>query len=620
MSNYSYFINTSQLPRGNTQMDVVFSNYISQVSNYTITNSTQFNMSISMINSALTLRVFGEDSLAAIPWYRVEMTNGTANASLAGSGVFTTMLSVGRGVPGSPQLSFLDDNVNTYTQSSANFSYQFGYTMANFTILYDVTNSSGSNNNISIDVWNVTEGAWVNVYTHTGGNANKTYETFTIDNRAGAAVFGDLYQICLTYYYCPLFQLSIQNEAGASVKVYDIKLVYPYTYDAQGFAQVNYTNFALVQGTSRFVFKTTINPFTSTNNYGLRTYFINPSQYVSTVLDAYLSPICNNQPFQVQDSSVYLSGSPLTIGGALVSVYRTFGSQSYVIDQQLSGATGDLSLCVEAGYPYVLTATAPGYIPGTWYEQVFSSATQTIYIQLAKTTLLSSIVNPYHTVLNITPSITNIYNSTNYTCFAQAPYRNAIYAYFQVAYQEMNTTYPNVNYTDYPPAFNWSTKPFGFNDSSYTVIYNSTVYSPDGGIFQINLNSTGRYSMECGLYVVPENETSYLNWTQPVHLFTDKGVWFLGDTGGGIVNVGKDLAQFVSGNTIWFVALLIDMMVSGFFVTKFGSRSAFIFLIIWGVMLTILGGWGLTVYTGIFIVACLGWLAMIFFPYRNTRE
>jgi hypothetical protein len=120
--------------------------------------------------------------------------------------------------------------------------------------------------------------------------------------------------------------------------------------------------------------------------------------------------------------------------------------------------------------------------------------------------------------------------------------------------------------------------------------------------------------MTCGIIYTPVNDTSIINETSRVNTFVRRGVWVFA---GGIADAGKDLIGVIGENALMIVALVLNMMITGFFVKQFGIRSGFVFLLIWGVMLTIFGSWGFNMFTGIFVAGILLWIGMIMFPYRR---
>jgi hypothetical protein len=192
-----------------------------------------------------------------------------------------------------------------------------------------------------------------------------------------------------------------------------------------------------------------------------------------------------------------------------------------------------------------------------------------------------------------------------------------------------------------------------------TLVYNHTDYSSNGHMFNYTMNESGRYYGICTMVldIVPNsyleslfgrfydsnvtitltngtNVTYYLGFNASLPYTLTYTVPFdYYELEGTVVNAGAGLDDFIGPNTMFFLALMIDMVVTGFFVTRFGVKSAFIFLLLWGLMLTIMGGWGIEMTavgvagidevmlpnmgTGLFIVGFLLWMAIMLFPYRR---
>jgi hypothetical protein len=608
--NGTIYLNTSALPSGNMiNVTITSPDKRTAYLNYNVTNETQIDATVQLLNSGMLIRVFGEDTLSPYNWWKVWMTNTTVN----GTGSYTTQLSVGKGYPGTPFMALLDDDMITaISNSNANFTYNFGYTNAVFAFTYGITNAPNSYSNITLQAWNNTAGAWVTMMNISKlGNATKTTTNFTIDNSEGNAVFGDLTSLC-NGYYCPLWQLTMQPAGSANISAYDMKLLSPYTYDTNGFAVVNYTNFILVSGPSRFRFES---PVFAPGTY--RTYFVSPSATATTTLDAYLNPNCHVQPFQVYVWLQNPSQTPIAIPNATLSIYKQIGSNSVLVDQQISNTIGAASLCVESGFPYSFSATAPGYSPEIVYDEVFPTSVQLIYVYLKTVSSNQNLTNPYYIYTNITPGGGSISTNTNYTCAALAPNGNALYSYYVVNRTPIYSGYPSVNISDYPPLFSNTSLPFGlggYNNTTESNYYTGISYSPSGAIFSTLLNVTGKYTMFCGVVYYPYNETLVYTFQGQMHGYVTQTVWY---TGTSLAPIGASLKNYISPTALYIVALIIDMMITGFFVVRFGVRSGFIFLIIWGFIITILSGWGLNVQSGIFGLGILFWLSLMVFPYRR---
>jgi hypothetical protein len=607
--NGTIYLNTSDLPSGTMNITFRSPNRRTEYLQYLVNNTTQIDAAVQLLNSGILIRVYGEDTLSPYNWWKVFMTNTTVN----GTGAYTTQLSVGKGYPGTPFMALLDDDMNTaISNSNANFTYNFGYTNAVFAFTYAITNSASAYNNITLRAWNNTAGAWVTMMSLSKlGNATKTTENFTIDNSEGNAVFGDLTSLC-NGYYCPLWQLTMEPAGSANISAYDFKLISPYTYDRNGFAVVNYTNFILVTGSSRFRFES---PVFAPGLY--RTYFVSPSVEEASTLDAYLNPNCHVQPFQVYVWLQNPSQTPIAIPNATLSIYKQIGSNTVLIDQQKSDAVGAASLCVESGFPYSFSATAPGYSPEIIYDEVFPTNVQLIYVYLKMTSSNQNLTNPYYVYTNITPSGGDISIPKNYTCAALAPYGNAQYSYFIVNRTPIFTGYPSVNISDYPPTYSNASLPFGlsgYNNTTEANYYTGISYSPSGAIFSTQLNLTGKYTMYCGVVYNPYNETIVYTYSGLYNQEVTQTVWY---TGTSLAPSGASLKNYISPVALYIVALIIDMMITGFFVVRFGVRSGFIFILIWGLLVTILSGWGQVLPTGVFALGVLFWLTLMVFPYRR---
>jgi len=170
------------------------------------------------------------------------------------------------------------------------------------------------------------------------------------------------------------------------------------------------------------------------------------------------------------------------------------------------------------------------------------------------------------------------------------------------------------------PGCTWipNVQPFGISTlHNVSLLSNQTFNGSASHTFSFDLNQSGLYNISCGGYYLVVNDTSIYNKTGKIYdIYSWQTVW-VEPTGGGIVNAGKGLVGNISSSALWFVVLILDMTISSFFVVKFGMRSAFVFLIIWGMALTIFGGWGFTVQTGTFAVGFLLWIALMFYPYRR---
>ncbi len=640
-TNGIFFENTSEMPQGNLSITFAFSNMVPYIANYTVDNSTQINDTISMTFGGISVRVFGEDSLSAIPWWKLQMTNSTISA--AGAGGYTTQITAGKGLgPGLPLLDFLDDSSATYVENSDyNYTYEFGYTRATFVVMYSITGAAGSNNNITIRAWNNTAGKWNSMFNLTSGNAATTSSYFYIDNTGPGAAYGDLFSTCLGSYYCPLFELKMQPDASAKIRVYDVRLVSPYTYDINGFVTANFSSLVLVTGESRFVFTSIMLP--STNNYGLRTYFLNPTSTGVLSLDAYLNNLCYVQAFQVISSSNLASGQPISIADAKLTLYRNFGGTKIIVDQQKSDYSGIARLCVEAGFPYDMITTATGYQSNNAYDEVFSN-TGLYYIRMASSAS-SDYINMYNAGGSFYPPAgTYIYHNSSHwiNCSWEWPVNaTPLYAWFTVNRTIITDEYPpyifnNYNITNasnltYPPVWNNQSMPWRLNMSGYQYLYyNATQnYVPGMASFNFSLDVTdlGQYDIECGEYYnISDNNywsgdcfgkfQPFFNCTSTVSKVREWSFVFAGTNETGVKAAGGNLKTYIEGNGIWIAAFFLDMLITAFVVRQFGTRSSFIWLLIWAVMLTVLGGWGFTAYTGVFALGAVLWLALLFGPFR----
>jgi hypothetical protein len=612
MSGTALLANTSSLPTGAVTATVSSMSYATITVEYTINGTTQINENFTLIPPGAYIKVLNENSLSPIKWWKLWMTNSSAS----GSG-YTTQLTVGKGYPGIAYTDLLDDNLDTaIVNSNSNFTYNFGYTLATFQIVYGITGANTSSNNISVKAWNNVAGRFVNIWNSTGlGNTNKTTSTFTIDNRPGNnSIYGDLFSTC-SGYYCPLFSLEMQSDGSSQISVYEVQLISPYTYDENGFAFINYTTFQVVTGTSRFVFESPLisNP---NNNYGLRTYFITPGITSYSTLTAYLNSLCYIQQFSVIENNPLISGNPTPIPNALISIYRQYESELKVVDQQKSDYTGIARLCVEAGFPYTLTASATGYYPQSVSDEVFSNA-GLYYLKLSKIPFMLNYTNPFDLILMLNPYSIVINNvSTDFTCTALVPYENAVRSFFIVNATFNYTTYPYVlNMSEYPPIYSNMSLPFGLSNATSVVYYNLSSDSKSGNIFTITINKTGIYDLYCGITYIPVNDTSAYPITSPLTSVIMFRVYF--EEKSPIAPAGAYLLRYISPAAVYIVGLIIDMIISGWFVVRFGVRSGFIFILIWGLILQIFGGWGMNIQTGVFAAGILFWVTLIFFPYRR---
>lgn len=625
-----YFeVNTSQLPHGNMSVIFTFPGYIATEYNYSVDNTTQINSTLLLVNSGLLVRVFGENSGAPINWYKLRMINSTSN----GTGSFETQLSVGRGTsPGNPIPGFLDGSLATFENNpSLNYTYQFGYTVANFSITYDIDNVGGAVNNITIMAWDNVHNVWVHMWNLTeSGNTALVTAYFSVNNSVDSGFYGDLFgtgstSFCLGQ-YCPRFELVTEPDATADIKIHEIELVYPYVYDEDGFAEINYTNFQLVTGISRFIFSSPV-VSGSVNNYAQRQYFINPTSVEQTQLDAYLNQLCYIQDFQVLQQISDVSSALIGIGDATLTLYRQFGADTNVVDQQRTDATGIATLCVEAGYPYTISIVHPEYDPIIIYDKIWSNV-GIEYIYMSRIAAADSYVNPYRVYVNVSPEIWEWHNPgpINYTCTNLAPTSNAIESYLLIRFFDDTTGYPRqINLSTYPPSWiNNTALPFNLTNLNDTgsLIANFSSSSITGSIFTVQLNDTGTYEITCGMRYVSDGSWCWIpatGFTLCNRQYNDSIVRHVTIYPHGIADVGATLQGNISELGLYIVMLLLNMIVAGFFVTKFGARSGFIFLISWALTLTILGGWGFNPQTGLLATAGLLWMALMLYPFRRSR-
>jgi len=680
-TNGTFSTNTSLLPKGNVSATFKdFVTYADKTVYYNVTNETQISTTIVLSFSGVTIRVFGEDSLSPINWYKVTMTNGTAS-----TGAYTTQLTVGKGNPGGYLINFLDDDINTYESNlNALFTYEFGFTNATFALTYNISDAVGNSTNLTLKIYNNTVGAWDTVFnlTNSGNSGGITTRYFTIDNSPSIyANYGDIFTSCLGT-YCPLFMMNMTPAGSAVIKVYEMRLTEPYTYDTNGFAQINFTKFPITSGTSRFMFQSPVYA-SSLNNYGLRTYFINPSAMATINLDAYLSNLCYIQQFQTVQSSLATT-NPIPVPDVLLTLMKVFGTELKIVDQQKSDYSGIARLCVEAGYPYTMTFVKSGYQTQTAYDEVFSNAGP-YYVNMFTVNASDYFSNPYSTNISITPADNYIHNSTTiYTCAVLAPYNpwgpsgNVLLSSFLRIYHsyEFAAYPPNISSALYPPSsgfcngtapfctnyytnttcaavvgcnwVNWIVTgacngpptclshlkestclnetgcdwtrfgPFGISTlHNSTLVSNQTSTNPLGAIFTYGLNESGTYNITCGGYFRVVNDTSIFNATGSIIEISKQRVIWVEPTGGGIAGAGKDLIGNISESALYFVVLILDMIITSFFVRHFGMKSAFIFLVVWAMAMVILGGWGFNAQTGVFSVGFLLWIALMFYPYRR---
>ena len=633
-------VNNSDLPYGNFTIEMSFPGYSHPgTSYYNSTNQSQYNDTISIGYATLQIRVFDENSRAPINWYKLLMKNSTTEPT----GSIETVLTVGKGITyGFAQLDFLDGNDYTLVSNDViYYTYEQGFTNASFSIIYEITDAGAVTNNITVEVWNNGAGKYVNVFNLSGsGNVGKTTANFTVNNSGG--LYEDINSYCnvtYEYHFCPSFRLTMKDDGTASVNVYEIELQSPYVYDQDGFAEVNYTNFQLITDDSRFIFSSKAYAPTIANNFAQRTYLISPTTSEDTVLDAYLNKDCVIQEFVIYDRVVSASGTQNPLENVIVTVYRQYDTGTVVIAQERSDTTGIVDICVQIGHPYIVSFVKDGYNILINYDKIWTgSSFENVFLI---SSLGINFTNPYNPFVNITPFTTVVENQDiNYTCAAMIAEPddpninlNNIFAHFTIWYLNDTSEYPGMlNLSTYPPVYRNNSLPFGLNGTEHTeyqLLYNISTTIMPGGLWVYELNMTGKYILECGITYNYTQESMYffpgaggydsytIDRYFTVHEFNKDVRLLVTVYNHNLAPAASELFGMINQNALYILALFITMITTSFFITKFGMRSGFLFLLLWAMILTIFEGWGFNSQTGLLGVGTLLWVGLMLYPFRR---
>ncbi len=619
------YVNTSQLPYGFVTAHVESPNYIPQTLYFNFNESTLIEYNITLINSGVYIKVLHEQSRAPINWYKLAITNSSdrneVNFDTMTSGSYTNYLTVGKGYPSTPFQEFLDDDLNTYKDNpNANFTYNFGFTNATFEVWYE-SNGGGT---IQIRAWNNVLGKWDDIKTISTGTTSRTMQTFNINNKPipesniTTGYYGDLYQNCEGY-YCPLFEV----KTTGNIRLYEIRLVYPYSYNKDGYLSMNYTDFGMATGRSRITASSPL--FSSANFYGERTYYVNPTTEVITNLNIYLYPNCLIQQFYALET-IPFSETPKAIKGALFTIYKEFEGTIYPVDQEISSELGSAYLCVDPTSSYIFTVVHEDYKPFYSYSISFSNPNQPInvFMEVLPKESMSFPYMYFETQCKWSDNANTYDENQTYQMFGKkCPDRlpdNAT-SFMYTCFVNTYNTKVKINYgglyvyrkafSNYGsnftlPLWNESSLPYNMNETErFEMIYNVTSSSMPL-LFNYLTSDEGDYIFIC--YVNYDWQT-FRNFT---NYYTKYETRILFDKREILAPSGKGLLSGIDKNALWLIGLLFTMMVTGFFGYRFGVNSLLIFFLMWGLILTIFGGWGLNFPTGVLILAILIWLALTF--------
>ena len=630
-----FYVSTIDLPHGSVVASYEFQNYVPYQKYFVFNSSTLIEDVTYLVNSGINIKVLDEQSRAPINWYKLAITNSSdrneVNFDSMTSGSYTNYLTVGKGYPSTSFRNFLDDDINTFSLNPVeNFTYNFGYTNATFEIVYD----SSTGGTIIIKIWNNVFGKWDVAFNKTVSTTSKTRDFFNVNNKPipelniTTGYYGDLFQNCLGY-YCPLFEISVIN---GNAKIYEIRMIQPYSYDINGFLSINFTDFGMSTGRSRITINSPL--FSASNNYGERTYYVDPTTSLITSLNAYLYPACTIQQFNVWEQQG-VSDVPKEIKGAMVSIYKEFEGKIYAVDQELTSDLGTAFLCVDPSNSYIFTVVHPDYEPFTSYSISFSNPSQPVNVYLpflsfskkifpkyllSSRCLWSDNLNSYdenQTFSQFKKHCPDVLpeNATSFTyyCYAQLTQGNAKYASIKPLYFGLNVWRKQLS-SGFPPSnislplWNESSLPYDFNyTSDYVLIYNATSID-NPSMFSYQSSDEGEYLFRCYLVYDVNITTGFDSKYMTSVAYSDSKIVFR--KGLTIAPAGKGLISLMMSGTFWFIALLFSMMVTGFFGYRFGVNSMLIFFLMWGLFLTIFGGWGLNFPTGILILAILIWIAL----------
>lgn len=588
--NGELYVNTSDIPLGNVTASFYSGDFYYFKKQYYVDSMFNVNDTIELISKKIKINVFDEVSQNRLRYWKSIIMGGYSQTSNG-----TQYISVGKGKDIRPLETFelVDNNYNTYvTITSPNqtyyFIYNLGFQNGKFKVLFDISpNDKGYG--LWIDYYDVSLGDWKRVWTYPGNN----YEDyFYVNNTIGNANAGDFIYVC-NYTICPLFRLQRGGLAGATnIKVYEIELLEPYQYNQYGQLSFNFTDMNITGNNLRLMFQ-------GYGTQGLtkqRTLFL--SQYgleSDAELNVYLTSECYSQPLQVLSSTSLPSQNLLPISNATISLYRNIGGKLVLIEQQRTDETGLASICVLQGVPYVLVVSANNYGTETIYDIVFTQ-TQILYLYLNPLPSIRNITNPHNIQLNITP-IGNKYEPFNISCYAVSNEESVLYSYINVTQRRITSDYLNI--TSYPPKYSNETLPFNYTIEENPFYYDIS-YSSIGSLFMKEVTEKGIYSITCGIVYNVSNKEYKREITNEV--------WLLAS---GMAPKGRELTKYMSPTTLYVIMLVLNMLISSFFINKFGLGSGFIFLLIWGMILTILSGWGLNIQTGLFFLGTLVWIGYI---------
>lgn len=555
---------TDELPMGDVTAIFSAPNFMSLTKQYTIDLDFEINTTITLINSGIVIKVWNEDSRESITMYQVLLTNQSV----------TKKLTVGK----TSTFLFLDDSHSTGISgnNNINYTYAFGYNNGNFSLFHNI----GSSSSMNVSIYDPITETFSVVYsraTSTGGNLTSYFNVSNEINR-----YGDY----------PLFRLQTEG----TVSVYDISLNYPYTYNSLGHMTVNYTNFGITSGDTRFM--------VSSDIYPQRTYFASPTTYAQTELNVYLTNLCFYKSFSVLQSGTMQTEQ---ISGALVTIYRQYDYSTEIIAQEMSNAVGTLSMCVQPAYPYSITASATDYNTVTANSQTFFNDGQLVSIYLSQSRFNLTYKSPFSGILHqLTPNGIYFSNGTSvqFACQGYSANNSLISMKFNVNYTDIySSDLDRLRTSDYPPSYN-----FTLSNITRINVLNTNLTSSTGGFLNYTAIDIGRYDMGCTI----EFTTDEFGIVQYTILRT---IFFYGDNSiHSIINIGKDtnISELFTKETFQLISLFITMIVSGFFVKYFGVKSGFIFLVILGFQLVLFTSWGMPITTfGIYITAILIWLAIV---------
>jgi hypothetical protein len=444
---------------------------------------------------------------------------------------------------------------------SKNFSYSPGITLANYSITY--AGEGYGTHTIIVKAYNIMTNSWDILFNKNVVGTNTEY--FTLNNTDSR------------YGINPLFNIYIEEHCNScsgethSVKVYEITLVSPYSYNKLGEVTFDFLNLN-IEGDTRFDVCVPNNPdlvCSIQSLYPKRTFFALINNATNTEIEAFLSQTCFLSNFLVFEIT-----TSKAIGNALFSIYRSYENVQKIIAQEKSNDMGEAQICVEPNFLYSkMTVGAEGYNTAIFSPIEFFITSDSSKVFLSRATV-NQTLNPLAGI-KVLLSPTNNYISND----TMNPL--VIRCHVDSNTNSINFMFLNV------------TMPNGTKFSQY-------IYNPTGGEIIFNSTDLGYYYPTCGYQLNNNGELLNIRYDTAIYYFAKSG----------LANAGENLKNNYSFQTLMIIAIMISTFVTAWFIRYFGVASGFLFLLMLGFILTIFGSWGFNVQTSVYIFL---WLIYIIF-------